>query len=294
MLSPQENRSSIQRNGDPHNGFPRFFHDHFDRDEVKRRAQIDFLNLFDAYGGRRGRGKALFCLFHPDKNNPSASIHQGYFHCFACGVTYDPFDFVQELEHCDFRSALVILAARYGVELNRARTEAERRDYARKKAAEGEARQVMAYRRDMVNAILDELARSIGKQDRCLRVLLKRRADSPTARRASTLYGAYDRTITMLDAALERIRRASGRDLLRAFRNSGRARFAQPQEPNREIQHMTATVVAMLVRAQQRDGDVPSESEERQSAPSHEVHRIVELVDAYLPHISCHPAGGAQ
>ena len=157
MLYRQESSSSIHQHGNPHNGLSKFFYDHFDKDEIKRRAQADFLNLFVTYGGQRGRGKALFCLFHPDKKNPSASIHKGYFHRFACHVHYDPFAFVQQIEPCDFPSALAILARRYGVPLKR--TKAERCECARRHAAEAEAKHLLVFRRCMVDALLEERAR---------------------------------------------------------------------------------------------------------------------------------------
>jgi len=57
-------------------------HTHVDLDEIKARAEADFLNLYLGYGGRR-RGKALHCLFHADRT-PSARIRAGRFHCFGC------------------------------------------------------------------------------------------------------------------------------------------------------------------------------------------------------------------
>jgi hypothetical protein len=103
-------------------------HTHADRDTIKARAEADFLNLFEEHGGQR-RGKALYCLFHQDRN-PSASIHKGRFHCFGCNLSLDPFAFVQRAQGTDFRNALEYLADRYGVPLNnRVLTDSEKREY---------------------------------------------------------------------------------------------------------------------------------------------------------------------
>ena len=102
---------------------------HADRDAIKARAEADFLSLFEEHGGRR-RGKALYCLFHEDRN-PSANIHKGRFHCFGCNLSLDPFAFVEKVQGTDFRSALAYLADRYGVPLNnRVLTDSEKQQYA--------------------------------------------------------------------------------------------------------------------------------------------------------------------
>ena len=56
------------------------------------------------------------CPFHPDRH-PSFYVNtkEQYYKCFACGEGGDVFKFVQEMEGCDFRSALKILAGWYGL-----------------------------------------------------------------------------------------------------------------------------------------------------------------------------------
>src|SRR6516165_4859750 len=107
---------------------------HADRDEVKRRAESDFPNLFREHGGRF-RGCALYCIFHDDRN-PSASFHKGRFQCFACGLSLDVFAFIERAHGADFKGALSYLADRYVVNLNnRLLTPQEKRQYARERAA---------------------------------------------------------------------------------------------------------------------------------------------------------------
>lgn len=56
------------------------------------------------------------CPFHNDRH-PSLHIHvEGqYYKCFACGEGGDLFRFVQQMEGCDFRQALKLLAGWYGL-----------------------------------------------------------------------------------------------------------------------------------------------------------------------------------
>jgi hypothetical protein len=65
--------------------------------------------------------------------------------------------------------------------------------------------------------------------------------------------------------------------------------------PACEAEEITAAVIAMLVRAQQRDGDVPTEPQKlQQSTPIGEATRIDEMVNGHLSQIPYHPVGGAK
>ena len=102
------------------------------RDQIKQRAEADFLQLFEEHGGKR-RGKALFCFFHKNERTPAASIHKGRFRCFSCNLTLDVFEFIQRVQHTTFRAALEYLGHRYGVPPTssaRGCSDAERRAWA--------------------------------------------------------------------------------------------------------------------------------------------------------------------
>jgi hypothetical protein len=94
--------------------FGRFGHE--DRDEIKRRAEADFLNLYVEFGGRR-RGKALHCIFHEDRT-PSARFYKRRFWCFTCDDSMDVIKFVQRVLGTDFKRALSYLSDRYCVPLH--------------------------------------------------------------------------------------------------------------------------------------------------------------------------------
>src|SRR5262245_4894212 len=90
--------------------------------EIRTRASIvevvsDHLTL-----KRAGRNYVGLCPFHADKN-PSFTVNEekGIFHCFACGVGGNVFNFLMQFEHLSFPEAVERVAKRYGIVI--ARTE---------------------------------------------------------------------------------------------------------------------------------------------------------------------------
>src|SRR6202011_2768131 len=91
------------------------------RDRV--RDAVDFVELVSARTELRRAGPSRYgglCPFHEERT-PSFGIDpaQKVYHCFGCQASGDLFTFVQETEGVDFKSALELLAERYGVELQR-------------------------------------------------------------------------------------------------------------------------------------------------------------------------------
>jgi hypothetical protein len=126
------------------------------RDEVKRCAMADFLNLFDALGGRR-RQKALFCPFHSDRN-PSASIFKSRYHCFGCGESMDVIAFVQRQLGKTFKGALEWLADYYEIPISdQPFSKSEKRKFASaKRRASVEALALTAWRRELIDSLRAE------------------------------------------------------------------------------------------------------------------------------------------
>jgi len=86
------------------------------------RNSLDIVEVISSYLPLKKRGKEYECLcpFHQEKTpsfkvSPSKQI----FHCFGCHKGGDVIRFVQEFEHLDFRSAVVLLAERNGIPVPR-------------------------------------------------------------------------------------------------------------------------------------------------------------------------------
>jgi DNA primase len=102
--------------------------------EVK--ARIDLVEVVAGYvqlqkGGQRY--KAL-CPFHAEKT-PSFTVNpdRQVWYCFGCQDGGDVYDFVEKIEHVDFRQALELLAERAGVEIDRGSAGAGRASARRRK-----------------------------------------------------------------------------------------------------------------------------------------------------------------
>src|SRR5262249_32280638 len=85
-------------------------------EEVKSQADIvrivsDYITL-----KKRGKNYVANCPFHTEKTpsfnvNPTMQI----FHCFGCKVGGDVFNFVMQMERCDFVQAVKSVAEKIGV-----------------------------------------------------------------------------------------------------------------------------------------------------------------------------------
>ena len=100
-------------------------------DKVKQQA--DVVRVVGEYvqlkkGGQNFRG---LCPFHSEKT-PSFNVHpvRQIYHCFGCGKGGDVFNFVMEMERCEFPEAVRIVAEKCGIPVpsKRERTPEEKRE----------------------------------------------------------------------------------------------------------------------------------------------------------------------
>ena len=59
------------------------------------------------------RGNMCRCPFHGKDRHPSMKVFKDGANCFTCGWNGDIFKFVQEMEHCDFKTAFYLLGGTY-------------------------------------------------------------------------------------------------------------------------------------------------------------------------------------
>jgi DNA primase len=84
---------------------------------------LEAIDIVDVVGERvaltrKGKDYVGLCPFHPD-HRPSFSVSPAkkIFKCWSCGVGGDVIRFVEKFERVDFRAALLLLAARAGIQL---------------------------------------------------------------------------------------------------------------------------------------------------------------------------------
>lgn len=89
------------------------------KDRIKQVARLE--EVVKRYLPLRQNGSSAktligLCPFHDDRH-PSlhVNVKEQYYKCFACGEGGDLFKFVQRMEDCGFRQALMILASWYGL-----------------------------------------------------------------------------------------------------------------------------------------------------------------------------------
>ena len=89
------------------------------KDQIKQNVRLeDVIGRYLSLKRTGSSPKTLvgLCPFHDDRH-PSlhVNVEGQYYKCFACGEGGDLFRFVQQMEGCDFRQALKILAGWYGL-----------------------------------------------------------------------------------------------------------------------------------------------------------------------------------
>lgn len=80
-------------------------------DEIKQ--ELSMADVIARYGLKPNRSGFIFCPFHQEKGHASMRIYKRDYNCFGCGANGDIFTFVQEMEHCDFKTAYLSLGGEY-------------------------------------------------------------------------------------------------------------------------------------------------------------------------------------
>lgn len=81
------------------------------KEQIKEATKM--YEVLGRYGLKVGRGSMVSCPFHGADKHPSMKVYEDSFYCFACGAHGDIFDFVQQMDRCDFKTAFKILGGEY-------------------------------------------------------------------------------------------------------------------------------------------------------------------------------------
>ena len=78
-------------------------------------AQVNLLALIETDLGhgpaKQSSGKAFWsCPFHAEDRTPSLAVYHDHFHCFACGVHGNAFDWLMKRNNIEFKEALQMLS----------------------------------------------------------------------------------------------------------------------------------------------------------------------------------------
>jgi DNA primase len=81
-------------------------------EEIK--AQYSMRDIIEGrYGIKVNRAGMARCPFHQGDNTASLKVYKRDYHCFGCNANGDIFSFVQDMEHCDFKTAFMMLGGEY-------------------------------------------------------------------------------------------------------------------------------------------------------------------------------------
>lgn len=81
------------------------------KEEVKARYSMH--SVVERYGYQPNRAGFISCPFHKGDREASMKLYKDSYYCFGCGAKGDIFSFVQEMEHCDFKTAFYSLGGTY-------------------------------------------------------------------------------------------------------------------------------------------------------------------------------------
>lgn len=121
------------------------------KDEVKQLHNMR--NVVEGYGFQVNRAGFIPCPFHKGDREPSMKIYKDSYHCFGCGASGDIFSFVQQMDHCDFKTAFYSLGGTYEKPTFHSRLSVYK---AKKQTAQREkAKKKLKRRRELNNILID-------------------------------------------------------------------------------------------------------------------------------------------
>ncbi len=128
-------------------------------DEIKERYSMQ--EIAGRYGLHPNRAGFVSCPFHQGDHTPSMKIYPHDYHCHACGANGDIFSFIQQMDHCDFKTAFYSLGGTYGEPTDSSRLALYRHKKAKERRLrkEAELRQKIKHNNMLLTMYADWLKR---------------------------------------------------------------------------------------------------------------------------------------
>jgi hypothetical protein len=185
------------------------------------RDGIDVLRFIGRYVRLKKSGAQYVgpCPFHKDRM-PSFVVHpvKKLWKCHGCGLGGDLFAFVQRAEGLDFVRAKQLLANEAGVSLSSS-TPAERREWGhRLKAAEAEARELVAWKKALAETLWLYREQVFRAYHRALRHIREYGLDHFAGDVAADVVDWAEELLPLLNRYFDRLREMSYDELLPHFR----------------------------------------------------------------------------
>lgn len=137
-------------------------------DEIRER--VSMRELLDFYGIYPRRSNNNYtCLFHSPDKKPSAGITKDgrFFHCFSCNVTVSIFDVVSKIKGCDFKTAIKVIDADFGLGMVGQLSHKEKLELARQQK---ERERLKAEREELARyelVVLDKIIQELKIWEKC-------------------------------------------------------------------------------------------------------------------------------
>lgn len=137
-------------------------------DDMKERVSMK--EILDYYGISPKRSYNNYtCLFHSPDKKPSAGVTKDgkYFHCFSCLKTASIFDVVCQIKQCDYKTAIKVIDADFGLGMVGQLSHKEKLELARQQK---ERERLKAEREELARfeiVVLDKILQELKVWEKC-------------------------------------------------------------------------------------------------------------------------------
>ena len=191
--------------------------------------RVSMPELLNALGFPPARANRTRCILHKGDSPTTFSINpnKGTWYCFKCNEGGGKLKLVQRALGLDRKAALHWLADLAGVPMGAPWTNQERREWAtRRKAAELEARDLVAWRNGLIEELREARNSHLGAYHRAKNYIIRHGMEGVIAEFAADVADCSERKYQELDRSITAIERAPFDVLLRYYRTTKRAEAA--------------------------------------------------------------------